>query len=163
MDYGYTRVSSTEQDTTLQVTALERAGVHRDNIVEEKRSGVAKNRPVRAALLAKLRPGDVLWCWKLDRLGRSTQDVLAVIEDLEQRRVRFRCVTQDIDTGTESGRFMITLLAAVAELEREMIRERTLAGRQRRADEGLHPGGVPLYGFAADHVTVVESEAALVR
>jgi DNA invertase Pin-like site-specific DNA recombinase len=161
--YGYTRVSSTEQDTTIQVKALERAGVPVGNIVEEKRSGVAKDRPVRAALLAKLVRDDVLWCWKLDRLGRSTQDVLAVVKDLDQRGIRFRCVTQDIDTGTASGRFMITLLAAVAELEREMIRERTMAGRMRRAEEGLHPGGVPLYGFAADHVTIVDEEAELLR
>jgi DNA invertase Pin-like site-specific DNA recombinase len=162
VDYGYARVSSTEQDTTIQIKALERAGVHPSNIVQEKRSGV-KERPVRTALLAKLQRGDVLWCWKLDRLGRSTTDLLGVIRDLEQRSIRFRCVTQDIDTGTASGRFMITLLAAVAELEREMIRERTLAGRQRRLDEGLHPGGVAVYGFAKDHTTVIEHEAALLR
>jgi DNA invertase Pin-like site-specific DNA recombinase len=161
MDYGYARVSRLDQNPQLQIDALEAAGCW--PIVEEKASGVSKNRPVRAEVLRQLKRGDTLTCWKLDRLGRSVIDLLDVISDLERRGVRFRCLTQPIDTSTPSGRFFVTLLAAFAEFERELIIERTIAGKQRKISDGEHPGGVPLYGFAADHETVIEEEADLLR
>jgi DNA invertase Pin-like site-specific DNA recombinase len=161
MDVGLARVSSLDQDHQLQINALERAGAW--PIYQEKVSGVAKARPVRDQALAQLTRGDTLTVWKLDRLGRSASELLAIIKDLGRRGVRFRCLTQPIDTGSAFGKMQLTMLAGFAEFEREMIRERTLAGRQRRAEEGLHPGGPALYGFEADHVTVIEAEARLLR
>jgi DNA invertase Pin-like site-specific DNA recombinase len=161
MDVGYARVSSLDQDPQLQINALERAGCW--PIVKEKVSGVAKVRPVRDEVLRMAKTGDTITVWKLDRWGRSVADLLEVIDGLDRRGVRFRCLTQPIDTSSAFGRMQLTLLAAFAEFERSLIVERTLAGRQRRREEGLHPGGPPLYGFEADHVTVIESEAQLLR
>jgi DNA invertase Pin-like site-specific DNA recombinase len=161
MDVGYARVSSLDQDPQLQINALERAGAW--PIVQEKVSGVAKARPVRDEVLRMAKPGDTITVWKLDRWGRSVTDLLEVIDNLVQRGVRFRVLTQPIDTSSAFGRMQLTLLAAFAEFERSLIIERTMAGRQRRLDEGKHPGGPALYGFKKDHVTVIESEARLLR
>jgi DNA invertase Pin-like site-specific DNA recombinase len=163
MDYGYARVSSLDQDPQLQINALVKAGIHPSLIVQEKVSGVAKRRPVRDQLLAQVQPGDRIVVWKLDRWGRSVADLLEVIQSLEARRVGFRCLTQPLDTTSAFGRMQLTLLAAFAEFERTLLIERTNAGRARRAAEGLHPGGPALYGFAPDHLTVIETEAALLR
>jgi DNA invertase Pin-like site-specific DNA recombinase len=161
MDLGLARVSSLDQDPTIQLHDLEQAGCW--PIVSEKISGVAAKRPVRDQALAQLKHGDTLTCWKLDRLGRSMVEVVTIVQGLQARGVRFRCLTQHIDTSSATGMLQLQLLAAFAEFERQMIRERTLAGRARRAREGLHPGGPALYGFAKDHVTILEHEAALVR
>jgi DNA invertase Pin-like site-specific DNA recombinase len=162
-DYGYARVSTRDQSSKLQLIALEQAGIHPDNIVKEEKSGVAADREVRDALLRQLQRGDTLTVWKLDRLGRSLVELEDIVNDLDRRGVRFRCLTQAIDTSTAQGRLFFRLLAMFAEFERELMRERVLAGKQRMKDEGLHPGGPPLFGFAADHVTVVEAEAELLR
>jgi DNA invertase Pin-like site-specific DNA recombinase len=161
MDLGLARVSSLDQDPTIQLHDLEQAGCW--PIISEKVSGVAAKRPVRDEALAQLKTGDTLTCWKLDRLGRSMAEVVSIVQDLQRRGVRFRCLTQHIDTSSATGMLQLQLLAAFAEFERQMIRERTLAGRARRAREGLHPGGPALYGFAKDHETIIEHEAALVR
>lgn len=160
-DIGYARVSTRDQNPQLQITALERAGCW--PIVEEKVSGVAKRRPVRDEVLHQLQRGDALTVWKLDRLGRSVSELLDIVGGLERRGVRFRCLTQHVDTSSASGRMFLHLLAAFAEFERELMRERVVAGKQRMIAEGQHPGGPPLFGYAADHVTVVEAEAALLR
>jgi DNA invertase Pin-like site-specific DNA recombinase len=160
-DVGYARVSTTDQNPQLQINALEQAGCW--PIYEEKASGVAKRRPVRDQTLAQLVPGDTLTVWKLDRLGRSVAELLDIIGDLEHRGVRFRCLTQPIDTTSAAGRMFLTLLAAFAEFERELMRERVLAGKARMKAEGKHPGGPRMFGYAADHETVVEAEAELLR
>jgi DNA invertase Pin-like site-specific DNA recombinase len=163
MDVGYARVSSLDQDPQLQINALERAGCW--PIYVEHVSGVAAKRPVRDETLAQLQRGSTLTVWKLDRIGRSMTEVVGTIENLVQRGVRFRVLTQNIDTADTSatGKMQLQLLAMFAEFERTLLLERTAAGRQRRKDEGLHPGGPALFGFEADHVTVVEPEAALIR
>jgi DNA invertase Pin-like site-specific DNA recombinase len=163
VEYGYARVSSLDQDPQLQINALVRAGIHPDYIVQEKVSGVAAKRPVRDQLLATVKPGDRIVCWKLDRWGRSTADLLEVIQGLEDRRVGFKCLTQPLDTTSAFGKMQLTLLAAFAEFERTLLLERTAAGKARRQAEGLHPGGIALYGFEADHTTVIEAEANLIR
>jgi DNA invertase Pin-like site-specific DNA recombinase len=157
MDYGYARVSTKDQDNQIQREALARAGC--DDIKEEKRSGVA-DRPVRAALLAQLRPGDCLTVHRLDRIGRSMTEVVGTIESLTKRGVRFRCLAQSIDTADTSatGKMQLQLLAMFAEFERTLLLERTAAGKARRAAEGKHPGGPPLFGFEADHETINEDE-----
>jgi Resolvase, N terminal domain len=126
-------------------------------------SGVAAKRPVRDEALAQLQAGDTLTIWKLDRLGRSVVELLEIVKDLEQRRIKFKVLTQQIDTSTPMGRMFLILLAGFAEMERDLILERTAAGKRIRAERGLHPGGSPLYGFAADHETVIEHEAQLLR
>lgn len=162
MDYGYARVSTRDQDPGIQITALEQAGC--DTIVEERASGKAKtDRPVLGEILRRAQRGDTLTVWKLDRLGRSVIELRRIVEDLDHRGVRFRCLTQPIDTSTAAGRFFVTLLAAFAEMERELILERTTAGKAARAARGEHPGGRRRFGFEADQTTIRENEATLLR
>jgi DNA invertase Pin-like site-specific DNA recombinase len=157
MDVGLARVSTRDQNPQLQITALEQAGCAA--IYEEKVSGVSAKRPVRDQILAELQPGDTLTVWKLDRLGRSVSELLAIIKDLERRGVRFRCLTQPIDTSSPTGRLFLTFLAGFAEFEREIMRERVLAGKQRQRDEG-RPMGRLVFGWT-DADTVNEEQAAL--
>jgi DNA invertase Pin-like site-specific DNA recombinase len=161
MDIGLARVSTRDQNPQLQINALEQADCW--PIYEERISGVSDKRPVRDEALRELKAGDTLTVWKLDRLGRSVSELLDIIKDLEARGVRFRCLTQPIDTSTPAGKLFLTFLAAFAEFERELMRERVLAGKARMIADGEHPGGVPMYGFEADHVTVIEEEAELLR
>jgi DNA invertase Pin-like site-specific DNA recombinase len=161
VDLGYARVSSLDQDPQLQINALEKAGCW--PIVQEKVSGVATKRPVRDEVLAQVKAGDTVTVWKLDRWGRSAADLLTVIDGLDKRGVRFRCLTQPLDTRSAFGKMQLTLLAAFAEFERSLIVERTVAGRQRRLDEGKHPGGPALFGFQKDHETIIESEVEQLR
>jgi DNA invertase Pin-like site-specific DNA recombinase len=160
-DYGLARVSTLDQDPGLQLDALARAGC--DRILEEKVSGVATSRPVRDQILKELRPGDTLTVWDLTRLGRSMVEVVAIVQDLERRGIRFRVLTQPIDTSSSSGQLQLQLLAAVGEYERKMIVERVRAGKARMLNEGRHPGGRALFGFERDHVTVNEDQAQLLR
>lgn len=137
---GYARVSTWDQSLDLQVDALLRAGVHPDNVHTEHVSGVAKNRPgLRNALLDAV-DGDTFVVWKFDRLGRSLLDLLTRIDELTKRGVKFRSLTEGIDTATPAGMMMLNVIGAIAQFERDMIRERTLAGmasaRQRGAKFG---------------------------
>jgi site-specific DNA recombinase len=163
VDIGLARVSSIDQDPQLQINALERAGAW--PIYVEHVSGVSTRRPVRDEVLRTAKAGDTITVWKLDRIGRSMTEVVGTIEDLTRRGIRFRCLTQNIDTADTSatGKMQLQLLAMFAEFERTLLLERTAAGRQRRLDEGKHPGGVALFGFEADHETIVGAEAELIR
>jgi len=162
VDVGYARVSTEEQNLDLQRDALRKAGC--DVISEEHASGKAgADRPVRLAVLRELEPGDTLTVWKLDRLGRSIVELQAIVTDLEARGVKFRCITQPIDTSSSLGWMFFQLLAIFAEFERSLIVERTKAGKAARVANGLHPGGPRTYGFATDRTTVVEAEAAVLQ
>ena len=125
--YGYARVSTTDQNTAVQLAAFERAGI--TNIVEEKRSAV-KDRPELERLLQALQPGDVLAVYKLDRLARSVLHFSQVFERLRAKGVGFRSLTESIETDSPQGRMFIHMLSAFAEFERELIRERCLAGQR---------------------------------
>jgi DNA invertase Pin-like site-specific DNA recombinase len=159
MDVGLARVSTLDQNPGLQLTALDRANC--DAIYEEKVSGVAKARPVRDQVLTELQRGDTLTVWKLDRLGRSAVELLAIVNNLEQRGIKLRVLTQNIDTSTPVGRMFLTLLAAFAEFERELMRERVIAGKQRQREEG-RPMGPLVFGWT-DADTVNDDQAALLR
>lgn len=125
--YGYARVSTTEQNTAAQLAAFKRAGIV--EVVQEKRSGAGvSRRPELLALLARLRPGDVLVVYKLDRLSRSLRDLCRLLESLEHAGVSFRSLTESIDTSSPAGRMFFHMLGAFAEFERAMIRERCAAG-----------------------------------
>lgn len=123
---GYARVSTAGQDVTLQVQALERAGCAR--IFTDTASGATTARPALDEALRYVRPGDTLVVWKLDRLGRSLRHLLEVVDGLRERDVAFRSLTDSIDTTTPAGRMLFSVIGALAEFERDLIRERTLAG-----------------------------------
>ncbi|HDT4647872.1 recombinase family protein [Citrobacter portucalensis] len=123
---GYVRVSTSEQNTALQRDALERSGC--ELIFEDKMSGKTADRPGLKRLLRTLSEGDTLVVWKLDRLGRSMRHLVTLIEELRQRGVNFRSLTDSIDTSTPMGRFFFHVMGALAEMERELIVERTRAG-----------------------------------
>lgn len=137
---GYARVSTAEQSLQMQVDALRKAGVHPDNIHTETASGVASKRPALAMALKDAREGDTFVVWKLDRLGRSMLDLLNKIDDLEARGIGLRSLTDGIDTTTPAGRLMLHMLGALAQFERDLIRERTRAGMAAHIARGGRVG-----------------------
>jgi len=153
MELGYARVSTGDQDNAAQVDALRKAGCSR--IFEEKASGANRDRPELNKLLEQLREGDVLVVWKLDRLARSTQHVLAIFAQLEAVGARFRCLTEPIDTTSAGGRMFVQMLAAFGEFERAMIVERTRAGLEAAKKAG-RVGGRPAKLSADQRRAVVE-------
>ncbi len=123
---GYARVSTQEQSLDLQCDALTQAGCER--IFSDRASGTKAQRPGLAETLSHLRAGDVLVIWKLDRLGRSVKGLVDLVGDLAGRGVQFKSLTDGIDTTTPAGRFFFHLMASLAQMERELIVERTHAG-----------------------------------
>jgi DNA invertase Pin-like site-specific DNA recombinase len=138
---GYARVSTDEQDTAAQMTALKATGCER--IFREKVSGGRWDRLELYRLLDQLRKGDVLVVWKLDRLSRSLRDVLTIMERLDEAGAGFRSLTEAIDTTTPAGRIMMQMVGAFAEFERAMLRERTKAGLDDAREEGRIGGRLP--------------------
>lgn len=125
--WGYARVSTDRQELALQVDALTAAGVHREHLVEETASG-AKERSALVALLERLRPGDSLVVWKVDRLGRNALEAVGSAERLQTAGVRLVITTLGIDTATPAGKLVYGVLAQIAEFERAQMLERTHAG-----------------------------------
>ena len=123
---GYARVSTRDQNLELQIEALTRAGCKK--IFEDKISGSRSERPGLTNMLEMLREEDTLVVWKLDRLGRSVKNLIGLVGDLHMRGVQFKSLTDAIDTGTPSGRFFFHVMASLAEMERELMVERTRAG-----------------------------------
>lgn len=148
MIYGYCRVSTSKRDETgafvqttdLQRDALAAAGVQPDRIFEDRISGKSRSRPGLDALLGSVQRGDEILVWKLDRLGRSARNLLEIAEHLGAAGVRIRSIQDGIDTGGAFGKFMLTILAAVAELERENISERVTAGMATAKKQGIRLG-----------------------
>jgi len=135
--YGYGRVSTNAQDVALQEDAFQRAGVQ--TVITEKWSSVGA-RPKLQALIAGLRKGDSVVVYKLDRLGRSLQDLLSILERINKAGANFRSLTEPIDTHTPAGRLMYSILGAVAEFERSIIRERSIAGQVAAIQRGARIG-----------------------
>lgn len=135
---GYARVSTSEQETRLQLDALRAAGV--DCVYEEKASAISA-RPVLGQCLASLKPGDVLVVWKLDRLARSLKHLWALIETLDERGCSIRSLTEPIDTSSALGELVLQILGAVAQFERRLIRERAIAGQVAAYRRGERWGG----------------------
>ena len=123
---GYVRVSTNDQNTDLQRNALDSAGC--ELIFEDKISGKTSDRPGLKKLIKSLSSGDTLVVWKLDRLGRSMRHLVVLVEELRQKSVNFLSLTDSIDTSTPMGRFFFHIMGALAEMERELIVERTRAG-----------------------------------
>lgn len=138
---GYVRVSTNDQNTALQKNALECAGC--ELIFEDKISGKTADRPGLKKVLRMLSEGDTLVVWKLDRLGRSMRHLVSLIEELRSRGINFRSLTDSIDTSTPMGRFFFHVMGALAEMERELIVERTRAGLAAARTEGRIGGRRP--------------------
>lgn len=119
MNIGYARVSTNEQDTSLQINALHEIGC--EKVFEEKASGAQKDRPALIGALEFMRDGDTLVVWKLDRLARSTRQLIETVEDLENRGIGLRSLKENIDTTSPGGRLIFHVIAALAEFERDMI------------------------------------------
>lgn len=137
---GYTRVSTDDQTLDLQRDALEKAGCER--FYDDKLSGAKADRPGLAEALKYARPGDTLVVWRLDRLGRSLKHLIEVTADLAQRGIGLKSLTEQIDTTSPGGKLVFHLFGALAEFERDLIRERTQAGlaaARARGRKGGHP------------------------
>lgn len=140
---GYARVSTIDQRLDLQQDALRNAGCER--IFTDTASGAKTARPGLAATLETCRSGDTLVVWKLDRLGRSLVDLVAVIQTLADRGIGFRSLQEQLDTTTSGGKLIFHLFASLAEFERDLIRERTRAGldaARARGRKGGRPKGI---------------------
>ncbi len=135
---GYVRVSTEDQDTRLQRDALAAAGV--TEVYGDTASGAVADRPGLAAALASVHSGDVLVAWRLDRLGRSVAHLAEVVQGLTARGVAVRTLVDGVDTTTSTGRLLAHLLLSVAEYEREIIRERVVAGVRAAQRAGTHCG-----------------------
>ncbi|WP_438266106.1 recombinase family protein [Bifidobacterium pseudocatenulatum] len=140
MTYGYARVSTGDQTTDLQRDALEKAGCNR--IFIDVASGAKAHRPELDHMLDLLREGDTVVVWKLDRLGRSMQNLVELINDFDTRGVQFRSLTEAIDTSTPGGTLIFNIFGSLAQFERDLIRERTRAGLEAARARG-RTGGRP--------------------
>jgi DNA invertase Pin-like site-specific DNA recombinase len=147
MQVGYARVSTVEQNTDLQVEALKAAGCQR--IFTETASGAQRDRPELLKAVEFLREGDTLVVWKLDRLARSLKQLIETVEDMGQRQIGFRSLTESVDTTTPGGRLIFHVFGALAEFERGIIRERTMAGLETARKMG-RVGGRPRKMSASD-------------
>lgn len=144
MKIGYARVSTDEQTLALQLDALQADGC---DIIHEDQgySGTATKRPGLTAALAALKPGDVLTVWRVDRLGRSTAGLVLLLDDLHARNVEFRSIMDGMDTTTATGRAFYGIMSVLAQLERDLISERTKAGMKaakRRGKVAGRPGAL---------------------
>jgi len=131
---GYARVSTQDQNLDLQQKALQHAGC--EKIYEDKISGLRADRPGLEQALEQLREGDTFVVWKLDRLGRSVKNLREITAKLEKTKVHFKSLTDHIDTTSPMGRFFFHVMASLAQMERELIVERTRAGLKAAKQRG---------------------------
>jgi DNA invertase Pin-like site-specific DNA recombinase len=143
MTHGYTRISTLDQSASLQADALLNAGC--DHLYNDTASGSKESRPQLDRMLDRLRPGDTVIVWRLDRLGRSLKHLIELVEKFKANGVAFRSLTENIDTSTPGGILFFQLFGAFAEYERNLIRERTnagLAAAKLRGRKGGRPAGL---------------------
>ncbi len=142
---GYARVSTNDQELNLQVDALKSAGVKKEHLFFDKMSGAKEDRPGLAACNEVLQRGDTLLVWRLDRLGRSMRHLVNLIEDLKERGIGFRSISDGmIDTTSASGELVLNIFSALAQFERRLIQERTNAGLAAARARGRVGGRPPL-------------------
>lgn len=137
MKIGYARVSTADQNLDLQISALKNAGC--EYIYKEKKSSVAE-RPELDKMMNYLREGDQLVVWKFDRLARSLKHLISLIDELQSKKIEFMCLTNNIDTKTPMGMCFLHIVGAFAELERNLIIERTKAGLTAARNNGVTLG-----------------------
>jgi DNA invertase Pin-like site-specific DNA recombinase len=138
MIIGYARVSTNDQNLDMQLDAFKKYGCER--IYQEKLTGTRIDRPELANLMMILRPGDKVVIYKLDRISRSTKHLIELSEYFDKKRVEFMSIQDSIDTSTPIGRFFFRILASIAELERDIISERTKAGLLSARARGRNGG-----------------------
>lgn len=138
MNLGYARVSTDDQHLELQLDALRQAGC--EKIFEDKISGSKFDRPGLNDVLAYARQGDVLVVWRLDRLGRSLPDLLTLVAQLEEKGIGLHSLNEQIRTDSSTGKLVFHIFAALAEFERNLIRERTVAGLKSARARGRKGG-----------------------
>ena len=136
--FGYARVSTIEQNEDLQQDALRDAGCER--VFVDKASGKLEHRPGLDQMLEHVRAGDTVVVWRLDRLGRSLRNLIEIVRELELRKVALLSLTESIDTSTPGGKLVFHVFGALAEFERDLIRERTAAGLAAARARGRHGG-----------------------
>jgi DNA invertase Pin-like site-specific DNA recombinase len=159
---GYARVSTHDQTLDLQTDALKQAGCVQ--LFTDTVSGAQQERPGLTDALSHLRPGDTLVVWKLDRLGRSLKHLIETVTQLQEQGIGFRSITESIDTTTSGGKLIFHVFGALAEFERDIIRERTKAGLAAARARGRHGGRpraispkklVQLHDLAGDTSTTI--------
>jgi DNA invertase Pin-like site-specific DNA recombinase len=142
MQYSYARISTIDQNPDMQLKALKRAGCKKI-FKDEGISGSTAKRPALSRCLKVLEDGDTLTVWKLDRLARSLRDLIAMLDDLNSRGIRFRSLTEEINTSTPGGKLVFLIFAALAEFERGLIIERTREGMKAARARGVRSGHKP--------------------
>ena len=150
---GYARVSTNEQNLDLQRDALRKAGVAPKNIFTDTITGTKEQRPGLAQALSHLRAGDTLVVWRLDRLGRSLKHLIETVTSLKQQGIAFKSITENIDTSTATGQLVFHIFGALAEFERNLINERTMAGLAAARARG-RKGGRPRLTTTAGKVAM---------
>ena len=138
MKIGYARVSTDDQNLSLQLDALQAAGC--DKVFQDHVSGAAEKRPGLDAALAALQPGDVLTVWRLDRLGRSMPHLVSTVTDFAERGIGFQSITEAMDTTTAGGELLFHVMGALAQFERRLNAERSRAGIDAARRRGKHLG-----------------------
>ncbi len=153
MKIGYARVSTQDQELSLQLDALNAAGCGK--VYKEKITGATRERPELQKLIDQLRAGDVVVIWKLDRLARSLKDLVGLVNEIQERGGALHSLNDQIDTTTPQGKFTFHVFAALAEFERDIIRERTKAGlaaARARGRVGGRPRGL---SRKAQHTAII--------
>src|SRR3954462_9878682 len=150
---GYARVSTTEQNLDLQLDALRKAGCTDAHIFTDKITGTKQERPGLNEALSHLRPGDTFVVWRLDRLARSLTNLIELVNRLASQQIAFRSITENIDTSTATGQLVFHIFGALAEFERNLIRERTIAGLTAARARGK-TGGRPRLNPKSSKVTL---------
>lgn len=163
-EIGYARVSTHEQNLDLQCDELMKAGV--EVIYEDQASGKSIQRPELQQCLKALRTGDTLTVWRLDRLGRNLQDLIRIVTELEDKGVTFKSLKESIDTRGPAGKLVFHLFASLAQFERELLRERTMAGldaAKARGRRGGRPTSLTLAQQKAAVAMVKTSDMTMVE
>src|SRR5690349_2281112 len=152
---GYARVSTTEQNLDLQLDALRKAGCTDATIFTDKITGTKQERPGLMKALSHLRPGDTFVVWRLDRLARSLTNLIELVNRLASQQIAFRSITENIDTSSAIGQLVFHIFGALAEFERNLIKERTIAGLAAARARGKS-GGRPKRSSKAAKVTLAK-------
>jgi len=152
---GYARVSTNEQNLDLQRDALRKAGVGAKNIFTDKITGTKEERPGLATAVSRLREGDTLVVWRLDRLGRSLKHLIETVTSMQGQGIAFQSITENINTSSATGQLVFHIFASLAEFERSLIKERTIAGVEAARARG-RKGGRPKLNSSSGKVAMAK-------
>lgn len=156
MKLGYARVSTKDQDLSLQLDALSDAGC--ETIFQEKITATKKERHELMRMLDQLRKNDIVVIWKLDRLGRSLKDLVAIVNQIEEKGAQLQSLNDSLDTSTAHGKLIFHLFASLAEFEREIISERTKAGLNAARARGRKGGRPKGLSKSAEHKAIIAAD-----